>query len=247
MTRRAASAVIDPLELYASGIDRSDYVERVAPLVRSMLGDTGSLLDLGAGGGQLGAALREPGRCWTAIEPAPVMRARLERLADGPAIVSRSWEGVPPIAPHDTVLAANMPAPLTCPRAFLARCRGWARLAIVWVVPAQHGPRGLCLAGCLPREWHGEDETPGLDIVLRSLGPDDRPDQVSDGVDWSFRLAVPDIPSIADYLAGRLGWPADDARRPALVRHLEVAARPVRGGHLLTVPRRSAVLLWRLA
>ena len=72
---------IDPLELYASAIDTSDYVRRVAPLVRRAVPEIGRLLDVGAGGGQLGAALRDPALPWTAIEPSATMRARLGRLA----------------------------------------------------------------------------------------------------------------------------------------------------------------------
>ena len=72
-----------------------------------------------------------------------------------------------------------MPALFDHPEAFLARCLGWARQSVVWVVPAHAGPRGLCFAGCLPREWHGEDETPGIDIVMAELAPPSRPHHVA--------------------------------------------------------------------
>ena len=84
MTSQFSSAAqrrdIDPLELYASAIDTSDYVAALAPLVRRAVPEIGQLLDVGAGGGQLGAALADPARSWTAIEPSPTMRARLGRL-----------------------------------------------------------------------------------------------------------------------------------------------------------------------
>jgi len=81
-----AKRAIDPFELYAAGIDTSDYVTRVAPLICRVAGDVGDLLDIGAGGGQLGRALRVPGRRWTAIEPSSSMRARLARLHDPPQL-----------------------------------------------------------------------------------------------------------------------------------------------------------------
>ncbi len=246
---RAADAEggVNPLALYASGIDGSDYVARLAPLLRAALPRVGDLLDVGAGGGQLGAALRDPGAAWIAVEPAPVMQARLRALAPPPALVPAGWQEADlPDGCADTVLAANMAGPLAEPVPFLARCRAWARRDVAWVVPAQAGPRGLCLAGCLPREWHGEDETPGVEIVLGSLPAGDRPAIVA-RVDWTFRATVPSVPGIAAHLADRLGLLAGDARRAALSDHLSPQAEAVPGGHRLSVPRSSAVLVWRKA
>jgi SAM-dependent methyltransferase len=233
---------IDPLELYASAIDTSDYVARIAPQVRRLVPEVGRLLDVGAGGGQLGAALRD--QPWTAIEPSPTMRARLARLHVPPQIVARGWEhaSVAP-AEHDTVLAATMPAFFDHTEAFLARCRGWSRRTVVWIVPAHAGPRGLCFAGCLPSEWHREDETPGIDLVLRHLGGTSRPQDVA-FVDWTFSGVVNDLPRLAAYLAERLDWPASDARRPRLLAHLQAQALPDAAGVRLNIPRKSAVLVW---
>ena len=60
---------IDPLELYAAAIDTSDYVSRVAPQVRRLVPEIRKLLDVGAGGGQLGASLQDHAFPWSAIEP----------------------------------------------------------------------------------------------------------------------------------------------------------------------------------
>jgi SAM-dependent methyltransferase len=238
---------IDPLELYAAAIDTSDYVARVAPQVRRLVAQIGRLLDVGAGGGQLGAALQDRGLPWTAIEPSPAMRARLMRLHVPPHIVSGRWEEAwIDLAAHDTALAATMPALFDHPEAFLARCRDWARRSVVWVVPAQAGPRGLCFAGCLPSAWHGEDETPGIDLVLRGLAAASRPHDVA-FIDWTFSGVVQDLPRLAAYLADRLGWPPTDERRPRLLAHLQAEAKPDAAGLRLDIPRKSAVLVWRLA
>jgi SAM-dependent methyltransferase len=238
------SPPIEPLELYASAIDTSDYVARVAPQVRRLVPDIGRLLDVGAGGGQLGAALQDRGQPWTAVEPSPVMRARLARLHVPPQIVPAGWDEAE-VAPgtHDTVLAATMPAFFDHPAAFLERCRAWARRSVVWVVPAHAGPRGLCFAGCLPREWHCEDETPGLDIVLRGLPAASRP-QAMAFADWTFSGVVQDLPRLASYLADRLGWPMSDDRRTALAAHLAAQALQDAAGVRLNIPRKSAVLVW---
>lgn len=233
---------IDPIELYAAAVDTSDYVARVAPLVRARVPDIGDLLDVGAGGGQLGHALRAPGRAWTAIEPSSNMRARLSRFPGAPRLISSGWEAANvQTATHDTVLAANIAAPLQEPNAFLRRCLAWARRTVVWVVPAQHGPRGLCFAGCLPSDWHGEDETPGIDIVLRALAPSEQPHSVSPA-EWTFTGVVADVEALASYLADRLGWP--ESRRPEMTAHLAKQAKRHGGGYRLEIPRKSAVLVW---
>jgi hypothetical protein len=86
------SESIDPIELYAAGVDTSDYVMRVAPLIRQSVGEIGDLLDIGAGGGQLGRALRAPDRRWTAIEPSARMRARLAHLDHSPHVLAGGWD-----------------------------------------------------------------------------------------------------------------------------------------------------------
>jgi hypothetical protein len=238
-------ALFDPLELYAAAIDASDYVAALAPLIERTASGIGHLLDVGAGGGQLGASLAAPQMRFTAIEPSPTMRARLLRLPNPPAVLPCGWHAAEiPDASHDTVLAATMPAVMDEAAPFLARCRSWARRQVVWVVPAHHGPRGLCFAGCLPSAWHGEDETPGLDVTLRNLRPADQPDAMQ-FVDWTFTGVVPDVAKLVSFLAGRLGWPSHDPRRPQLHAHLEARAMPRDGAVSLQIPRRSAVLVWR--
>jgi SAM-dependent methyltransferase len=235
---------IDPLELYASAIDTSDYVARIVPQVRRLVPEVGRLLDVGAGGGQLGAALQDRALPWTAIEPSPTMRARLLRLHVPPRVVPEGWEGAGiPAGVHDTVVAATMPALFDRPQRFLDRCRSWARRSVVWIVPAHAGPRGLCFAGCLPSEWHGEDETPGLDIVLRGLGAASRPRAMA-FADWTFSGVVQDLPKLSAYLADRLGWSTSDNRRAALTVHLMAQALPDAAGVRLNIPRKSAVLVW---
>ena len=212
---------IDPLELYASAIDTSDYVAALAPLIRRAVPQIGRLLDVGAGGGQLGAALGDPALPWTAIEPSATMRARLGRLSHPPRVIAAVWETADvPEGGHDTVLAATMPAFFDQPEAFLARCRAWASRSVVWVVPAHAGPRGLCFAGCLPGEWHREDETPGIDIVMRGLAPSSR------------------------ILTTTRSARSSDLRRAELERHLVAQARPDAAGARLDIARKSAVLFW---
>ncbi len=239
------AGAFDPLELYAAAMDASDYVAAVAPLIRRAAPDIGDLLDVGAGGGQLGHALRPAHARWTAIEPSATMRSRLQRFSDPPLVLSCGWETSDVASgTHDTVLAATMPATMDNPEKFLKRCRRWARRQVVWVVPAQNGPRGLCFAGCLPHRWHGEDETPGVDVTLRGLPPAEQPHHI-DTVEWTFSGVVESVDELAGFLADRLGWAVDDVRRPELAKHLAAQAKPHAKGVCLEIARRSAVLVWR--
>lgn len=240
-----AKASLDGLALYASAIDTSDYVSRVIPGLRRLVPDVGDLIDVGAGGGQLGGALRAPGCSWTAVEPSPVMQARLAALPAPPAIIPERWENAGGrLAPADTVLAATMPGYFGSAPTFLAWCRRLARQRIIWVTPAQHGPHGLILAACLPREWHREDETPGVDLVLPQLG-DDRPHDMAT-VDWTFSLVTRDLPQLAAWLAGRLGWEDGDSRHAQLFEHLAAQAIATPDGLRLSCSRRSAILIWNV-
>ena len=235
---------IDPLELYAAAIDTSDYVECVAPLIRQHVRPIGGLLDVGAGGGQLGRAVRDRGRRWTAVEPSATMRARLARIADRPQIIAAGWDSADLLAQdHDTVLAASIGASLTHTNDFLTHCRALARQTVVWVVHAQRGPHGLIFAGCLPAEWHREDETPGIDIVLRNLAPAARP-HMTQVVEWTFSAIVTDLAELASYLADRLGWSSSDRRRLQMADHLARTAIPDASGYRLEIPRKSAILIW---
>jgi hypothetical protein len=244
LVSRRTGVPVDPIELYASAIDTSDYVERVVPVIRAQAPVIGDLLDVGAGGGQLGRALREPGRQWTAIEPSVNMRARLAQIEDGPRIVGAGWESANiPRGGHDTVLAATIGGLVQQTGALLARCRFWARRTIVWVVAAHNGPRGLVFAGCLPAEWHGEDETPAIDLVLRNLPPAAQPHAMA-MADWTFSAVVSDLEELANYLADRLGWGQSDSRRREMADHLNRQAKPETGGYRLDIPRKSAILVW---
>src|SRR4029453_6432853 len=103
-----------------------------------------------------------------------------------------------------------------------------------------------CFAGCLPREWHREDETPGIDLVMNNLTAGSRPDDVS-FIDWTFSGVVTDLPRLAAYLADRLGWLPSDPLRPQLRDHLAARARPGGPGGPLAISRQTPGLIWRLS
>ncbi|UXM96461.1 hypothetical protein N5853_14170 (plasmid) [Bartonella sp. HY329] len=237
--------VTDPLALYASAIDTSNYISQVAPVVNNLAPNIGSLIDIGAGAGQLGNALRGLKCAWTAIEPSPFMQSRLAQFVNPPQIIAKNWqdETIDDIA-ADTVLAATMPAYFDDAVGFLETCKKWAKRQIIWVVAAQAAPKGLILAACLPANWHLENTTPGIDIVLPQL-ENHKPHQMQ-MVDWTFTLEIDDLQIFANFQADRLKWAKDDPRRAEIYHHLKQQAVTTSNGFSLSCHRRSAILVWSI-
>jgi hypothetical protein len=233
------------LAFYAHGIDRSDYVAAVAPKIREMIGQAASLLDVGAGAGQLGAALCGPFARWVALEPNAEMRARLAGLRKPkPTIIKAGWQKLTALnlKPQDISLAANIGAPLTDARGFYRALRPLSRRAMVWIVPAQKGARGMCLAGFLDPEWHGEDMRPGHEITLAGLGAE-APDHIA-FADWTFRGLFPSLAHAEAHFLRGLKWNAGDLRIPALRARIASQAQLSPDGVVLESPKKSAILIW---
>jgi hypothetical protein len=229
---------------YARALDRSDYGAAIAGALRGEAPE--SLLDIGAGAGHPVAPWLPADARWTALEPNRYLRARLGRLrrTTRPNLrpMNGRWESLPGLglAPQGWAFAANIGATLTAPRTLLAGMRGLARRRVVWVVPAQHGPRRWCLAGALPADLHGEDETPAIRQVLAALGPE-APDEVR-LAPWTFRASFASLDAAAAYCAAQVALP------PAACRAaLADTARPLPGGGVeLAAPKVSALLIWNL-
>jgi len=193
----------------------------------------------------MAAAIGTPGRERRPSRVAIRCASAVLLLTTGGWALAALAREVPPPAYRLAAQRADVPAAVLydCER-FLPRCLGWARRQVIWVVPSHHGPRGMILAGCLPAEWHGEDETPGIDITLRGLPAGFAPHIVT-RVDWTFTAVVADLRLTADYLAKRLKWPEDDPRREAMFAHLKERSRLQPNGHRLDIERQSAILIWR--
>jgi hypothetical protein len=158
------------------------------------------------------------------------MRARLARLDDPPHVLAAGWDAADvPAASHDTVLAANIAAPLQAPGAFLPKCLASTRRAVVWSCRRSRAARAV-LCGLPSAQWHGEDETPGIDSAPRRA----RRARVGRAREWTFSGIVLDLERLAHYLAD--GWdgpkpPSRDDRASA------DQARSDPRGHRLDIPR----------
>lgn len=236
---------LNPMAIYAEGVDTSNYVDNVATVIIQQIATIGDLLDVGAGGGQLGFRLHNENKKWVAIEPDTYMGKRLASFAACSAVIASGWQEVQHLTKQsfDTVLAANMIAPQADAINFLARCRFWTRNAIVWIVPSQRGPKQLCLAGCLPSEWVNEGHETGYERVMSQLPEVDYPMHTS-MVDWTFTYKTNNIEQVATHMANQLGWDANDKRRLAMRDHLYNSAVKQNEDYYLEVPKQSAILIW---
>lgn len=238
-------------EFYMEGISRSDYGQAVGGRLRELLGGQTELLDVGAGAGTMGLPLLTPGARWTAVEPSPFLAGYLNRhgvrWACRPAVIQATWQslGQGEVPVHDAALAANTCGPLDDTRGFWRWMRSHARRVMVWVVPAQEGPHGVCLSGFLAPDLHGEDMTPPIRGVLERLGDDLKPDRM-ETVDWTFRYRFADHGTAKRYFQQRFNECGDHSRECALSAYLEENLKAVPGGVLASAPKRSACLIWHL-
>jgi len=239
-----------PARFYAEALDHSDYGSAVAAAIGPAAPDR--LLDIGAGAGHPVASWLPRASGWTAIEPNRYLRARLGRLArreQRPLTAhGAGWEGLEALglAPHAWAWAANIGATQTHPHALLRLMRGLARERVVWLVPAQRGPRRWCLAGALPARLHGESERPGVEHVLDALGPALAPDRLLTAA-WTFRARFADMGAAAAHCCAQLALPGDAACREAVAELLtHTATRLPGGGVELAAPKLSALLIWDL-
>lgn len=236
---------------YAQALDRSDYGQAVA----HALGDArpASLLDIGAGAGHPVAPWLPHDARWTAIEPSRYLRARLGRLArrEPRAITTHdaTWEMLPQLglARHDWTWAANIGATQSHPHALLGRMRALARQRVIWLVPAQPGPRRWCLSGALPAHLHGEGERPGVELVLEALGRAAAPTRVLTAP-WTFRARFDDLAAATEHCAMQLALPPGAACRAAIHDVLACHSQPLLDGGVEVAARKhSALLIWDLA
>lgn len=151
-----------PEELLAS-VDRSPYswpagaFARMAqvrpdpvtgPLVRSLLGDEGTLLDVGAGAGRLSLPIATAGHRVTAVEPNESMAEQLEKLATEAAtpisVIRGRWPDAAVVAgPHDVALTANVVYDVADVVPFIEALHRSATRAVVVELTRRHPWDGL--------------------------------------------------------------------------------------------------------
>jgi len=232
---------------HARGQALSDYRERLIPAIRAAVGEATSLVDVGAGTGEVGAALIGPAGLWIAVEPNAFMARRIAHamaMRAGPGYILReTWSE---LAARDrllgeVVLCAHVPGQCEDVAGCWRATARHARRALCWVVSAEAGPRRHALSTVLPPEGC---ETPGHALVIaatRALAP---APQVT-LIDWTSRYAFADQEEAERFFVEHDPSLAEPRRRRALGRRLFTQGRSAADGFLVAAPRQSAVLTWQ--
>lgn len=234
------------VSFYLNAIRLSDYEQRVGGHLRGLVGPTSSLLDIGAGSGSPGAALLAPRATWTTLEPNKLLADYLARRPERPSVHTQRWQALDSLElqPHELVLAANMPGPLDDPERFLDTLTPFVTRAVIWVVPAQRGPKRYCLADFLPSQLHGEDCLPAVNQVLKQLPSGKQPDVVQE-VDWTFTGRFPHQRAAQTHFEERFNPSGCQQASKTIRERLEALTGAADGSVDISVPKRSACLIWR--
>ncbi|MCP1676844.1 hypothetical protein J2T57_004017 [Natronocella acetinitrilica] len=233
---------------YLQAIQGSDYEARVGSALHTLVGATQDLLDIGAGGGQPGAALLAPNASWTAVEPTAALARHLARRPERPRVMRCTWQALPGSVTtevYDVALAANTPLPLGDPVGFLRSLQPLVRDAIAWVVPAQAGPRRHCLAGFLPTDIHGESNEPAVAGVLRKLETARLGPSAVQQVAWTFSARFSSLAAAQLHLERQFNPARCRRRRHRIRARLARLPRATDGSITVSVPKQSACLVWR--
>jgi len=236
---------------YARGQQHSDYVERLGPAIRRGVGRPTSLIDLGAGTGDLGAAIIPQGARWLAVEPNGFMAERLRQRMQAhdlsePVVITQPWEdlGEHNLPPAEVVLAANLPGMTEDPVTLWQVCTRLATRHVCWVCGAEIEPSLGCLSGFLPPVLRDPRRTYGYDFLLRHLR-DIAPTPEIRFVTWTWRQVFPDFAAAYLHCAGLTADIADPAQQRRLEDHLRQHLVPGEHGLMAESPRQSAVCTWR--
>ena len=232
---------------YARAAAASEFPTAALAALEPYLVECRTVLDVGAGVGILAIPLAQRGKAVTALEPSPAMFRELGhavRRARAAAVrpVRTPWNAARP-APHDMVLAANVPGVVGDLPAFARRAARLARRWIVVVLGAG-GPPKFFFDELYPllfhRPYDPKEGPTNPAATLRTLGL--RPEVRT--IAYGFDQPVRDLDEAVAFWRSYL--PRLRPAQVALLRRF-LRARLVRVGGELRVPirRQSLILAWR--
>lgn len=166
-----------PVELFKRwrATETSTAASPTTTLLRNLLPDDGTLLDVGAGTGRASLPLAEEGYRVTAVEPDERMRAALQTEAAGldVGVVAAAWPGGADLVPtHDVALAANVVYDVADIAPFLLKLSERGRLAVVLELTEKH-PWSMYADYYLRLHGLSRPDGPGVDdlvTVIEELG-----------------------------------------------------------------------------
>jgi SAM-dependent methyltransferase len=215
-------------------------------IVLAMLGDAGTLLDVGAGTGRASLPAAVAGHALTAVEPSPDMasglRCEAERLGVAVTVIEEPWpDAASLVEPHDVAMSANVVYGVPRLEPFLEALHARAGRGVVVELSPRHPRSGLAPYF---RALHGLErpDGPGVELFVEVVGD-------TLGVHpfvefWSRPgvLRFADLQELLDLYRRRLVLPAD--RVPDLAALLESEIREEGGWLTVGEPQRPSCTVW---
>ncbi len=235
--------------LYVEAMRLSDYEGKVGLALFELRREGDSILEVGAGDGGLSQHLWPARGAYVAVEidveMVELLRRRLANRAGGLAskVLEGDWRKMDwgALGPVDTGFAANTAGLVEGAVELWQRFRMVCRERIIWVVPAQRGPRSWCLSGLFPADVHGLSERPGVEIALEALASV-APEPQLRSFDWSFRQRFASPEAARRFVADKLEGVEAERWWPILEGNLKQDEL----GWIASAPKRSALLVWDL-
>ncbi|THK42158.1 hypothetical protein E8Q33_05085 [Methylophaga sp. SB9B] len=235
---------------YLKGIEQSDYAEKVGASLLEAIGIQTNLLDIGAGVGSISRRILADHALWTAIEPnhflASYLTSHAEKWPYQLSVMQSSWQRLTAneIKPHKTSLAANTSGPVYDTKSFWHWQRNYTTDLMIWIVPAQDGPRGKCLSGFLSPELHGEAVGSSLETIVDELDESMQPHQIFT-VDWTFRQDFSTPEEANQYFQHNFNTTADPEKAQAISNYLTLHLKQEGKQFFASAAKKSAVLIWK--
>ncbi len=236
-------------EQYNSAMRLSGYEPILGTALAKLALASDSIFEVGPGDGGLSHYLWPQQGRYQAVEIDPHMVCTIrQRLNTYPQIESNviegDWESInwQTISTVDTGFAANTYGLTDGAANLWKKFRNICRARIIWIVPAQKGPRSWCLSGIFPPEIHGLSEKPGVETTLMEL-EGIAPMPSIEYFDWDFHQRFPTPEAAKIFIQDKISSIQESVWLPILESNL----RPYDGEWIATAPKRSAMLTWNLS
>jgi SAM-dependent methyltransferase len=234
---------------FSQAIEVSNFPARTLEVLRPVLADCRSVLDVGAGVGALAIPLAKSVERVTALEPsAPMLeelRANIARHgADNVACIAASW-GQVEIPPHDLILVANVAPVFDDLLGFVAAATPLARRAVALVQNVGPGTEKFYFGELYPLLF-GREYPPRADYLrsvtlLHSIGVYAEVRIIGYDFDQPFE----DLQEAVDFWKEQMRL-EDPEQEEKLARFLRAKLRRVGSRLTAPLPKQSAVLWWRV-
>lgn len=232
---------------YNEALRCSDYPEKAMEALAPLAKGCRSVLDVGAGVGALTIPLAKLVETVTALEPSKgmleVLRRNLEREGIGNVVLVEGAWGAVELPPHDLLLVANVPNILEDIPRFVDEAQKIARRFVILIRNVETGRDKFYLDELYPllfgKAYHRRGDYLNTYIALHQLGI--HADVKI--IEYDFDQPFTDLQEAVSFWREHLPLETAD-QEEVLKGFLEARLRPIPGGLLAPIHKKSAVISW---